>query len=187
MVMREEENTKRRASQLYDLLEKSSLEPGSFASLQAIHQYLFQDVYEFAGQLRTVNISKGNFRFCSVVYLPQAIKKIEQLPQSTFDEIIEKYVEMNVAHPFREGNGRSMRIWLNQLLKSAIDKIVDWSQMDKEEYLTTMALSPVDSHLLKVLLQQALTDRVGNRELYLKGIDHSWYFEGFMEYKAVEL
>lgn len=184
MVIREEENTKRRASQLYDLLKQSSLEPGSFASLQAIHQYIFQDVYEFAGQLRMVNISKGNFRFCSVVYLAQAIKKIELLPQDTFDELIEKYVEMNIAHPFRDGNGRSMRIWLDQMLKAAIGKVVDWSQVDKEEYLTAMTISPVDSRKLKELLQQALTDRVENREQYLKGIDHSWYFEGLMEYKA---
>ena len=160
---------------------------GMFASLKAIHKYLFDDIYDFAGELRTVNLAKGNFRFASLMYLEAALANIEKMPQSTFDEIIEKYVEMNVAHPFREGNGRSMRIWLDLMLKNRIAQVVDWSKVDKEDYLLAMERSPIKDVEIKVLLKAALTDDVNSREVFMKGIDHSYYYEGYTTFKTEEL
>ena len=160
---------------------------GTFASLKAIHKYLFDDIYDFAGELRTVNLAKGNFRFAPLMYLEAALTNIEKMPQSTFDEIIEKYVEMNVAHPFREGNGRSMRIWLDLMLKNRIAQVVDWSKVDKEDYLLAMERSPIKDVEIKVLLKAALTDDVNSREVFMKGIDHSYYYEGYTTFKTEEL
>ena len=160
---------------------------GTFASLKEIHKYLFDDIYDFAGELRTVNLAKGNFRFASLMYLEAALANIEKMPQSTFDEIIEKYVEMNVAHPFREGNGRSMRIWLDLMLKNRIAQVVDWSKVDKEDYLLAMERSPIKDVEIKVLLKAALTDDVDSREVFMKGIDHSYYYEGYTTFKTEEL
>lgn len=160
---------------------------GTFASPKAIHKYLFDDIYDFAGELRTVNLAKGNFRFASLMYLEAALTNIEKMPQSTFDEIIEKYVEMNVAHPFREGNGRSMRIWLDLMLKNRIAQVVDWSKVDKEDYLLAMERSPIKDVEIKVLLKAALTDDVNSREVFMKGIDHSYYYEGYTTFKTEEL
>ena len=160
---------------------------GTFASLKAIHKYLFDDIYDFAGELRTVNLAKGNFRFAPLMYLEAALANIEKMPQDTFDEIIEKYVEMNVAHPFREGNGRSMRIWLDLMLKNGIGQVVDWSKVDKEDYLLAMERSPIKDVEIKVLLKAALTDDVNSREVFMKGIDHSYYYEGYTTFKTEEL
>ena len=160
---------------------------GTFASLKAIHKALFEDIYDFAGKLRTVNLAKGNFRFAPLMYLEAALANIEKMPQSTFDEIIEKYVEMNVAHPFREGNGRSMRIWLDLMLKNGIGQVVDWSKVDKEDYLLAMERSPIKDVEIKVLLKPALTDDVNSREVFMKGIDHSYYYEGYTTFRAEEL
>ena len=165
----------------------SSAEPGKFSSLQAIHKALFEDIYDFAGQLRTVNLAKGNFRFAPLIYLEAALANIDKMPQSTYDEIIEKYVEMNVAHPFREGNGRSTRIWLDLMLKSGIGQVVDWSKVDKEDYLLAMERSPIKDVEIKVLLKDALTSDVNSREVFMKGIDHSYYYEGYTTFKAEEL
>ena len=155
--------------------------------LSAIHAYLFEDIYDFAGKIRTVNIAKGHFRFASVMYLEEALKNIEKMPQSTFDEIIEKYIEMNIAHPFREGNGRSTRIWLDLLLKKELQQVIDWSKVDKEDYLLAMERSPIKDVEIKHLLKQALTNDIHNRVLYMKGIDYSYYYEGYTIYKAEEL
>ncbi len=163
------------------------MEPRKFASLQAIHKALFEDIYDFAGQLRTVNLAKGNFRFAPLIYLEAALSNIDKMPQSTYDEIIEKYVEMNVAHPFREGNGRSTRIWLDLMLKSGIGQVVDWSKVDKEDYLLAMERSPIKDVEIKVLLKGALTSDVNSREVFMKGIDHSYYYEGYTTFKAEEL
>ena len=160
---------------------------GTFAALKAIHKYLFDDIYDFAGELRTVNLAKGNFRFAPLMYLEAALANIEKMPQDTFDEIIEKYVEMNVAHPFREGNGRSMRIWLDLMLKNRIAQVVDWSKVDKEDYLLAMERSPIKDVEIKVLLKAALTDDVNSREVFMKGIDHSYYYEGYTTFKTEEL
>ena len=160
---------------------------GTFASLKAIHKYLFDDIYDFAGELRTVNLAKGNFRFAPLMYLEAALVNIEKMPQSTFNEIIEKYVEMNVAHPFREGNGRSMRIWLDLMLKNGIGQVVDWSKVDKEDYLLAMERSPIKDVEIKVLLKAALTDDVNSREVFMKGIDHSYYYEGYATFMTGEL
>ena len=160
---------------------------GTFASLKAIHKYLFDDIYDFAGELRTVNLAKGNFRFAPLMYLEAALVNIEKMPQSTFNEIIEKYVEMNVAHPFREGNGRSMRIWLDLMLKNGIGQVVDWSKVDKEDYLLAMERSPIKDVEIKVLLKAALTDNVNSREVFMKGIDHSYYYEGYATFMTGEL
>ena len=158
-----------------------------FETLKGIHKYLFDDIYEFAGKFRTVNMAKGNFRFAPVMYLEAALKNIDNMPQSTFDEIIEKYVEMNIAHPFREGNGRSSRIWLDQILKTEIGKVVDWSKVDKNDYLLAMERSPIKDVEIKVLLKASLTDEVNSREVYMKGIDHSYFYEGYTMFKAEEL
>ena len=155
--------------------------------MQAIHKSLFEDIYDFAGNLRTVNLAKGNFRFAPLMYLEVALANIDKMPQSTFDEIIEKYVEMNIAHPFREGNGRSTRIWLDNILKNEIGKVVDWSKVDKEDYLLAMERSPIKDVEIKVLLKAALTDEVGSREVYRNGIDHSYYYEGYTTFKAEDL
>ena len=155
--------------------------------LAAIHKYLFGEIYDFAGDVRCVNISKGNFRFAPVMYLQAAIDNIEKMPQSTFDEIIEKYVEMNIAHPFREGNGRSTRIWLDIIMKRELNKVIDWSVVDKEDYLLAMERSPIKDIEIKYILKQALTEKINDREVYMKGIDHSYYYEGYVVYKAEEL
>lgn len=164
-----------------------SLEPGTFATLKAIHKYLFDEIYNFAGELRTVNIAKGNFRFAPIMYLEAALANIDKMPQSTFDEIVEKYVEMNIAHPFREGNGRSTRIWLDQIFKKEIGKVVDWSKVDKEDYLLAMERSPIKDIEIKHILKAALTDDIHSREVYMKGIDHSYYYEGYTTFKTEEL
>lgn len=163
------------------------MEVGKFSTLQTIHKYLFEDIYDFAGKLRNVNIAKGNFRFAPIIYIEEALKNIDQMPQSNFDEIIEKYVEMNVAHPFREGNGRSTRIWLDHILKNEIGKVIDWRKVDKEDYLLALERSPIKDLEIKYLLKNALTDEINSREVYMKGIDHSYYYEGYITFKAEEL
>ena len=162
-------------------------EAGTFKMLAAIHKYLFDEIYDFAGKVRTINIAKGNFRFAPVIYLQVALDNIEKMPQSTFDEIIEKYVEMNIAHPFREGNGRSTRIWLDLILKKELNMVIDWSNVDKEDYLLAMERSPIKDIEIKCILKQALTDKVNDREVYMKGIDYSYYYEGYTIYKAEDL
>ena len=185
---REEERiSKKKAAQLFDRKLLDTFDVGTFAGLTAIHKHLFEDIYDFAGELRTVNIAKGNFRFASLMYLQAALENIDKMPQSNFDEIVEKYVEMNIAHPFREGNGRSTRIWLNHILKNEISKVVDWSKVDKEDYLLAMERSPIKDLEIKVLLKGALTDEISSREVYMKGIDHSYYYEGYTTFKTEEL
>lgn len=164
-----------------------NLKSGKFSTLQTIHKYLFDEIYDFAGKLRTVNIAKGNFRFAPLMYIESALKNIDEMPQSNFDEIIEKYVEMNIAHPFREGNGRSARIWLDHMLKTEIGKVIDWSKVDKEDYLLAMERSPIRDIEIKYVLKNALTDEIDSREVYMKGIDHSYYYEGYTAFKADEL
>ena len=187
-LAREEERlTKLRARELFETRLLDSFETGTFAGLRAIHRHLFQDVYDFAGQMRTVNIAKGNFRFAPVMYLSAALEAIDDMPQRTFDEIIEKYVEMNVAHPFREGNGRSMRIWLDVILKKELGRIIDWSRVDKEDYLFAMERSPVRDTEIKALLKSALTDAIDDRQVYMKGIDASYRYEGYSVYTMDEL
>ena len=187
-LAREEERiSKKKAVELFESGTLDKLEPGKFASLQAIHKALCEDIYDFAGQIRTVNLAKGNFRFAPLIYLEAALANIDKMPQSTYDEIIEKYVEMNVAHPFREGNGRSTRIWLDLMLKSGIGQVVDWSKVDKEDYLLAMERSPIKDVEIKVLLKDALTSDVNSREIFMKGIDHSYYYEGYTTFKAEEL
>jgi cell filamentation protein len=183
----EEKISKTKALKLFETGLLDTFEVGTFAGLAKIHAYLFEDIYDFAGKLRTVNIAKGNFRFAPVMYLDAALAHIEQMPQSTFDEIIEKYVEMNVAHPFREGNGRSTRIWLDAILKKELKLVVDWSRVDKEDYLLAMERSPVKDVEIKVLLKAALTDQISDREVYMKGIDASYHYEGYNVFKTKEL
>ena len=187
LARQEELIGKKKALMLFEngMLEK--LPAGKFATLQAIHKYMFEDIYDFAGELRTVNLAKGNFRFAPLMYLEAALANIDEMPQTSFDEIIEKYVEMNIAHPFREGNGRSIRIWLDHILKVEFGKVVDWSKVDKEDYLLAMERSPIKDVEIKVLLKDALTDDVDSREVYMKGIDHSYYYEGYATYKTEEL
>lgn len=187
LVREEEKISKKKALYMYDKGFYDKLYPGTFESLRLIHEYLFQDIYDFAGKLRKVNISKGNFRFAPIMYLEEAIRNIEKMPQASFDEIIEKYVEMNVAHPFREGNGRSMRLWLDLMLKKEIGQVIDWSLVDKEDYLLAMERSPIKDLEIKYLLKNALTDKINDRELFMKGIDHSYYYEGYTLYKTSEL
>ena len=187
-LAREEERiSKKKAVELFESGSLDKLAPGRFASLQAIHKALFKDIYDFAGELRMVNLAKGNFRFAPLMYLEAALGNIDKMPQSTFDEIIEKYVEMNIAHPFREGNGRSTRLWFDQMLKAGIGQVVDWSRVDKEDYLLAMERSPIKDVEIKVLLKAALTDDVNSREVFMKGIDHSYYYEGYTTFKAEEL
>ena len=187
LAREEEKISKKKALWLFESGTLDSLTAGTFAALQEIHKCLFEELYDFAGKIRTVNLAKGNFRFVPVMYLETALGNIEKMPQSTYDEIIEKYVEMNVAHPFREGNGRSTRIWLDHILKMEIGKVVDWSKVDKEDYLLAMERSPIKDVEIKVLLKEALTDEVDSREVYMKGIDHSYYYEGYTTYKIEEL
>ena len=185
---REEERiSKKKAAQLFDRKLLDTFDVGTFAGLAAIHKYLFEGIYDFSGELRTVNIAKGNFRFAPLMYLQAALDNIDKMPQSNFDEIVEKYVEMNIAHPFREGNGRSTRIWLDHILKNEIGKVVDWSKVDKEDYLLAMERSPIKDVEIKVLLKGALTDEINSREVYMKGIDHSYYYEGYTTFKTEEL
>ena len=187
-LAREEERiSKKKAAELFEKGILDNLPAGKFSTLQAIHKYLFEDIYNFAGELRTVNIAKGNFRFAPLMYLQAALENIDKMPQSNFDEIVEKYVEMNVAHPFREGNGRSTRIWLDHILKNGIGKVVDWSKVDKEDYLLAMERSFVKDIEIKFLLKNALTDHVNDREIYTKGIDHSYYYEGYYVFKMENL
>lgn len=183
----EEKISKTKALALYDTGLLDTFPVGTFEGLADIHRYLFEEIYFFAGQMRTVNIAKGNFRFAPVMYLAPALESIDRMPQSTFDEIIEKYVEMNVAHPFREGNGRSTRIWLDCILKKELHRVIDWSRVDKGDYLLAMERSPIRDTEIKVLLKAALTDDVDNREIYMKGIDHSYYYEGYTTFKTEEL
>ena len=186
-LAREERISKKKAAQLFDNKLLDSFPAGKFDTLQAIHKYMFEDVFDFAGEIRTVNLAKGNFRFAPLIYLQAALDNIDKMPQSTFNEIIEKYVEMNIAHPFREGNGRSTRIWLVHILKNEIGKVVDWSKVDKEDYLLAMERSPIKDVEIKVLLKGALTDEINSREVYMKGIDQSYYYEGFTAFKTEEL
>ena len=187
-LAREEERiSKKKAIELFENGILDNLPAGKFSTLQTIHKYLFGDIYDFAGELRTVNISKGNFRFAPLMYLESALENIDKMPQSNFDEIVEKYVEMNIAHPFREGNGRSARIWLDHILKNEISKVIDWSKVDKDDYLLAMERSPIKDIEIKHVLKAALTDEVDSREVYMKDIDHSYYYEGYTTFKAEEL
>ena len=183
----EEKISKKRAVELFENGYLDNYKAGTYEMLSAIHRYLFGDIYDFAGKVRTVNMSKGNYRFAPIMYLQTAIENVEKMPQSTFDEIIEKYVEMNIAHPFREGNGRSTRIWLDLILKTELNKVIDWSAVDKEDYLLAMERSPIKDFEIKYILKQALTDKINDREVYMKGIDHSYFYEGFVVYKAEDL
>ena len=183
----EEKLSKTRALDLFDKKILDSFEVGTFDGLSKIHSYLFSDIYEFAGKVRKDNIAKGNFRFASVMYLDEVLKKIDEMPQDTFDEIIKKYVEMNIAHPFREGNGRSTRIWLDMILKYKLNKVVDWSKVDKEDYLLAMERSPVKDLEIKSLLEDALTDKINDRDVYMKGLDASYCYEGYNTYSSESL
>ncbi len=187
-LAREEERiSKKKAAEMFESGMLDTVKPGSYAALQAIHKQLLGDIYEFAGQTRNVNIAKGNFRFAPVMYLDAALVSVEKMPQSTFDQIVEKYVEMNIAHPFREGNGRSARIWLDQILKKELGKVVDWSKVDKDDYLMAMERSPIKDVEIKFLLKNALTDQVDNREMFMKGVDHSYDYEGYHSYRTEDL
>ena len=183
----EERISKKKALELFENGILDTLEAGTFSSLKAIHKYLFDEIYDFAGKVRTVNLAKGNFRFAPLMYLEAALENIDKMPQSTFDEIVEKYVEMNIAHPFREGNGRSTRIWLDLIFKKELGKVVDWSHVDKEDYLLAMERSPIKDIEIKHILKNALTDDINSREVYMKGIDHSYYYEGYTTFKTEEL
>lgn len=187
LAREEEKISKKKAVWLFESGTLDTLPVGTFSALQAIHKYLFEEIYDFAGKLRTVNIAKSNFRFAPLIYLEAALANIDKMPQSTYDEIIEKYVEMNIAHPFRECNGRSTRIWLDLMLKKGISKVVDWSKVDKEDYMLAMERSPIKDTEIKVVLKSALTSDINNRELYMKGIDHSYYYEGYTTFKTEEL
>ena len=187
-LAREEERiSKKKALELFENGMLDKLDAGKFSALKAIHKYLFDEIYDFAGELRTVNISKGNFRFAPLMYLEAALANIDKMPQSTFDEIVEKYVEMNIAHPFREGNGRATRIWLDHILKTELGMVVDWSLVNKEDYLLAMERSPVRDIEIKYLLKNALTDKVDDRQTFMKGVDHSYEYEGYFAYKAEDL
>ena len=187
-LAREEERiSKKKAMELFEKGILDNLPAGKFSTLQAIHKFLFEDIYDFAGELRTVNISKGNFRFAPLMYLEAGLENIDKMPQSNFDEIVEKYVEMNIAHPFREGNGRSARIWLDHILKNEISKVIDWSKVDKDDYLLAMERSPIKDIEIKHILRAALTDEINSCEVYMKGIDYSYCYEGYTTFKAAEL
>lgn len=187
LARQEERISKKKALELFEKGILDSLDAGKFDSLAKIHKYLFEDIYDFAGIIRNVNLAKGSFRFAPVMYLKQALEHIDKMPQSTYEEIIEKYVEMNVAHPFREGNGRSTRIWLDLILKKELGKVVDWSRVDKEDYLLAMERSPIKNVEIRELLKQALTSDINNRDVYMKGIDASYNYEGYFVYKTNEL
>ena len=187
-LAREEERiSKKRAAELFESGYLDGLQAGTYRTLAEIHKYLFGQIYDFAGKRRDVNLAKGNFRFAPVMYLDAALKNIEKMPQGTFEEIVEKYVEMNIAHPFREGNGRSARIWLDHMLKKELGAVVDWSRVEKEDYLLAMERSPIRDIEIKYLLKQALTEKIHDREVYMKGIDHSYYYEGYSAYRTNEL
>jgi len=183
----EEKISKQKARQLFDAGDIDKVEIGTFKGLAYIHAYLFEDIYDFAGKIRDVNIAKGNFRFAPLMYLQTALENIDKMPQGSFDEIIEKYVEMNITHPFREGNGRATRIWLDLILKKEIKQVIDWNQVDKEDYLSAMERSVVKDIEIKALLQKALTDRINDRDLFMKGIDVSYYYEGYSQFKTDEV
>ena len=183
----EEKITKKKALELFDKKIIENFEIGTFKGLQEIHKYLFQDIYYFAGKIRDENISKGNFRFAPVMYLKEALKNIDKMPQKTFDEIVEKYVEMNIAHPFREGNGRSTRIWIDRIFIKELGKVVDWSKIDKNDYLLAMERSPIKDTEIKILLKEALADKINDRTIYMKGIDVSYYYEGYNTYTLEEI
>ena len=187
LAKEEERITKIKAIELYDLNKINEFEVGTFKGLASIHEYLFGNIYDFAGKIRKDNIAKGNFRFASALYLEDILNKIDHMPESTFDEIIKKYVEMNVAHPFREGNGRSTRIWLDMILKKNIHKVIDWSKVNKEDYLLAMERSPIKDTEINLLLKNALTDDINNREIYMKGIDVSYNYEGYNTYSINDL
>ena len=187
LAREEEKVTKKRALEIFDKKIIENFEVGTFKGLQEIHKYLFQDIYYFAGKIRDENISKGNFRFAPVMYLKEALKNIDKMPQKTFDQIIEKYVEMNIAHPFREGNGRSTRIWLDRIFIKELGKVVDWSKIDKNDYLLAMERSPIKDTEIKILLKEALTDKINDRTIYMKGIDASYYYEGYNTYTLEEI
>ena len=187
-LAREEERiSKKKAIELFESGYMDTLQPGTFDALAKIHSFLFDEIYGFAGEIRKVNIAKGSFRFAPVMYLESALQNVEKMPQSTFDEIVEKYVEMNIAHPFREGNGRSTRIWLDLIFKKELGMVVDWSRIDKEDYLLAMERSPIRDIEIKHLLKEALTDKTDDRAIYMKGIDHSYYYEGYTTYKTEDL
>jgi len=187
-LAREEERiSKKKALELFESGALDKLEAGTLAALKAIHKYLFDEIYDFAGEIRNVNLAKGNFRFAPLMYLETALGNIEKMPQSTFDEIVEKYVEMNIAHPFREGNGRSARIWLDLIFKAELQKVIDWSKVDKEDYLLAMERSPIRDIEIKHILKAALTDEIHSRDVYMKGIDHSYYYEGYSTFKTEAL
>lgn len=187
LARQEEKISKKKALMMFETDFFDSLKAGSFSALAAIHRYLFEDIYEFAGKVRDVNLAKGNFRFAPLMYLDEALKNIEKMPQSNFDEIIEKYVEMNIAHPFREGNGRSTRIWLDNILKTELGQVIDWSRVDKDDYLLAMERSPIKDIEIKYILKNALTDKINDRDVYMKGIDNSYYYEGYITYKMGEI
>lgn len=187
LAREEEQISKKKAVNLFDFAILKLLSDGTYKTLAAIHKYLFEDIYDFTGEIRTVNMAKGNFRFAPLMYLQAALENIDKMPQSNFDEIVEKYVEMNIAHPFREGNGRSTRIWLDHILKNEIGKVIDWSKVDKKDYLLAMERSPIKDVEIKVLLEGALTDEINSREVYMKDIDHSYYYEGYTTFKTEEL
>lgn len=187
LAREEEKISKKKAIEMFESGYLDTLRSGTFEALSLIHKYLFDEIYNFAGKIREVNISKGNFRFAPLMYLKAALETINKMPQSTFDEIVEKYVEMNIAHPFREGNGRAMRIWLDLIFKKELGKIVDWSLVDKEDYLLAMERSPVKDIEIKHILKNAMTDETENREVYMKGIDHSYYYEGYATFKTEDL
>ena len=187
LAREEEKISKAKAKELFESGILDSLHPGTYVTLARIHEFLFDEIYDFAGKMRTVNIAKGNFRFAPLMYLQISLENIDKMPQSSYDEIIEKYVEMNIAHPFREGNGRSMRIWLDLILKKELHQVIDWSKVDKEDYLLAMERSPIRDIEIKHVLKQALTDEINSREIYMKGIDTSYYYEGYVAYKTEEL
>ena len=187
LAKKEEKITKLKAKKLFETGKLNFIEVGTFKGLSEIHKYLFEDIYDFAGKIRTENISKSNFRFASAMYLKEALNKIDKMPQSNFDEIIEKYIEMNIAHPFREGNGRSTRIWLDMILKEEIGKVIDWSKLNKEDYLLAMERSPIKDTEIKILLGNALTNMINDREIYMKGIDASYNYEGYCLYNTEDI
>lgn len=187
LAREEEKISKKKALELFESGYLDTLNTGTFDALSKIHKYLFEDIYDFAGKIRDVNIAKGGFRFAPLMYLEAALDNIDKMPQSTFDEIVEKYVEMNIAHPFREGNGRSTRIWLDLIFKTELHKVVDWSKIDKDDYLLAMERSPIKDIEIKYILKNALTDDINSREVYMKGIDHSYYYEGYTTFKVEEL
>lgn len=187
LAREEEKISKAKAKELFESGILDSLHPGTYVTLARIHEFLFDEIYDFAGKMRTVNIAKGNFRFAPLMYLQVSLENIDKMPQSSYDEIIEKYVEMNIAHPFREGNGRSMRIWLDLILKKELHQVIDWSKVDKEDYLLAMERSPIRDIEIKHVLKQALTDEINSWEIYMKGIDTSYYYEGYVTYKTEEL